>query len=124
MTIKMEITENKTCVNFCTFIYRVIIYFIFFTLHDKQSCCVINSVLIKCLHFYQANPHFICGLYNAIIKYVCNKDLLYEGRVTISSPSLWSALSTISYSDKNHISGLILCFTLVENVFHKYFVIE
>lgn len=96
---------------------------IFFTLHDKQSCFVINSlsILIKCLHFYQAKPHFICGLYNANIKYVCNKDLLYEGRVTsrvtISSLSLQSALSTISYSDRNHISGVILCVTSVENCF-------
>lgn len=84
------------------------IYFIFFTLHDKHTCFVINSlsILIKCLHFYQAKPHFICGLYNAIIKYVCNKDLLYEGsvtsRITISLPSLWSTVSTISYSDKRH----------------------
>lgn len=96
------------CVNLCTFIYREMIYFIFFTLHDKHTCFVINSlsILIKCLHFYQAKPHFICGLYNAIIKYVCNKDLLYEGsvtsRITISLPSLWSAVSTISYSDKRH----------------------
>jgi len=74
------------CVNLCMFIYRVMIYFIFCTLHDKQSCFVINSLsfLIKCAHFYQAKPHFICGLYNAVTKYVCNKDLLYEGRVTSS----------------------------------------
>lgn len=114
MNIKMEITENKTCVNLCTFIYRVVIYVIFFMLHDKQSYFVINSlsILIKCLYFYQVKPHFIGGLNNAIIKYVCNKDSLYEGRVTsrvtISSPSLWSALSAISYSEKNHISGVIL----------------
>lgn len=85
--------------NLWTFIEQWFTFF--YTLHDKQSCFVINSLsfLIKCLHSYQAKPHFACGLCNAIIKYVSNEDFLYEDRVkrvTISSPSLWNGPSTIS----------------------------
>lgn len=80
------------CVNLCTFTYREMIYFIIFTLHDNKSCFVICSlpILIKCLYFYRAEPHFISGLYNAITKYVGNKGLFYEDsvrrRITVSSP--------------------------------------
>lgn len=115
MNIKMENIGNNTCEHvLCAFIYSLMIYFIFFTLHDKQSFVINSSILIKCLHFCQVESHFVCCLYNAITKYVCNKDLSYEGRitsrVTISSPTLWSVCVPLLFRVESCIRSKALCY--------------
>lgn len=117
MNIKMESTRNNMCEHvLCTFIYSLMIYFIFFTLHDKQSFVINSSILIKCLHFCQVESHFICCLYNAITKYVCNKDLFYEGRitritsVTVSSPTLLSVCVPLLFRLEPYIRSNTLCY--------------